>query len=62
MRGEIKYNFADDTFTDTKQDKHLKLEKLKSFHTLELLVVLAVLGVFSVIAYPNISSWITDVR
>ena len=35
-------------------------QKLSGFTLLELLVVLAVLGVFSVIAYPNISSWITD--
>ena len=35
-------------------------KKIKAFTLLELLVVLAVLGVFSVIAYPNISSWITD--
>ena len=32
----------------------------KAFTIIELLVVLAVLGVFAVIAYPNISSWITD--
>ena len=43
------------------QDKHLRQESHhKAFTLLELLVVLAVLGVFSVIAYPNISSWITD--
>ena len=35
-------------------------KKIKAFTILELLVVLAVLGVFSAIAYPNISSWITD--
>ena len=34
--------------------------KVKAFTLLELLVVLAVLGVFSAIAYPNISNWITD--
>lgn len=32
----------------------------KAFTILELLVVLAVLGVFTAIAYPNISNWITD--
>ena len=32
----------------------------KGFTILELLVVLAVMGVFTAIAYPNISSWITD--
>ena len=43
------------------QDKHLRQESHhKAFTILELLVVLAVLGVFSAIAYPNISSWITD--
>ena len=30
------------------------------FTIIELLVVLAVIGVFTVIAYPNISNWITD--
>ena len=34
--------------------------KKNAFTILELLVVLAVIGVFSAIAYPNISSWITD--
>ena len=34
--------------------------RTRGFTILELLVVLAVLGVFSAIAYPNISSWITD--
>ena len=38
----------------------MKKLKIKAFTILELLVVLAVLGVFSAIAYPNISSWITD--
>ena len=32
----------------------------RAFTILELLVVLAVIGVFSAIAYPNILSWITD--
>ena len=32
----------------------------KGFTILELLVVLVVLGVFSAVAYPNISNWITD--
>jgi len=32
----------------------------KAFTIIELLVVLAVMGVFAAIAYPNISSWITD--
>ena len=32
----------------------------KAFTIIELLVVLAVMGVFTAIAYPNISSWITD--
>ena len=32
----------------------------KAFTILELLVVLAVIGVFAGIAYPNISNWITD--
>ena len=30
------------------------------FTIIELLVVLAVIGVFAVVAYPNISNWITD--
>ena len=34
--------------------------KKNAFTILELLVVLAVIGVFSAIAYPNISSWIAD--
>ena len=32
----------------------------KAFTILELLVVLAVIGVFAGIAYPNISNWISD--
>ena len=32
----------------------------KAFSIIELLVVLAVIGVFVGIAYPNISNWITD--
>ena len=32
----------------------------KAFTILELLVVLAVIGVFSVVAYPKISNWIDD--
>jgi len=34
--------------------------KNRAFTILELLVVLAVIGVFSAIAYPNVSSWIAD--
>ena len=34
--------------------------KKNAFTILELLVVLAVIGVFSAFAYPNISNWITD--
>ena len=37
----------------------MKIKK-KAFTILELLVVLAVIGVFAGIAYPNISNWITD--
>ena len=36
------------------------MKNKKAFTILELLVVLAVIGVFAVIAYPNISNWITD--
>ena len=36
------------------------VKKIKAFTLLELLVVLAVLGVFTAIAYPNISNWISD--
>ena len=32
----------------------------KAFSIIELLVVLAVIGVFVGIAYPNISNWIAD--
>tara|TARA_B100001250_G_scaffold165351_1_gene142338 strand:+ start:2537 stop:3220 length:684 start_codon:yes stop_codon:yes gene_type:complete len=32
----------------------------KAFTILELLVVIAIIGAFAVIAYPNISKWITD--
>ena len=34
--------------------------KKNAFTIFELLVVLAVMGVFAAVAYPNISSWITD--
>ena len=34
--------------------------KKNAFTILELLVVLAVIGVFAGIAYPNISNWIKD--
>ena len=37
-----------------------KKNLLKAFTIIELLVVLAVIGVFAGIAYPNISNWITD--
>ena len=36
------------------------MKNKKAFTILELLVVLAVIGVFAGIAYPNISNWITD--
>ena len=36
------------------------IKKIRGFTILELLVVLVVMGVFTAIAYPNISSWITD--
>ena len=34
--------------------------KKNAFTILELLVVLAVIGVFAAVAYPNISNWIAD--
>ena len=34
--------------------------KHKAFTIIELLVVLAIIGIFSAIAYPNVSSWIAD--
>jgi len=37
-----------------------KKKLLKGFTIIELLVVLAVIGVFAGIAYPNISNWIAD--
>ena len=40
----------------------IKKNQIKGFTILELLVVLAVIGVFTVIAYPNISNWITDLN
>ena len=36
------------------------MKNKKAFTILELLVVLAVMGVFVAVAYPNISNWITD--
>lgn len=36
------------------------MKKNRAFTILELLVVLAVIGVFSAIAYPNVSGWIAD--
>jgi prepilin-type N-terminal cleavage/methylation domain-containing protein len=36
------------------------MDKNRGFTIIELLVVLAVMGVFTAIAYPNIMSWITD--
>ena len=38
----------------------MKKKKSNGFTIIELLVVLAVIGVFTGIAYPNISNWITD--
>ena len=38
----------------------IKKNKIRGFTILELLVVLAIIGVFAGIAYPNISNWITD--
>jgi len=38
----------------------VKKKKSNGFTIIELLVVLAVIGVFAGIAYPNISNWITD--
>ena len=37
-----------------------KKNLVKAFTILELLVVLVVMGVFTAIAYPNISNWISD--
>ena len=37
----------------------IKMKK-NAFTILELLVVIAVIGVFAGIAYPNISNWIAD--
>ena len=37
-----------------------KKNLVKAFTILELLVVLAVMGVFTAIAYPNISNWIAE--
>ena len=34
--------------------------KYKAFTIIELLVVLVLIGIFSAIVYPNVSSWITD--
>ena len=34
--------------------------KHKAFTIIELLVVLVIIGIFSTIAYPNVSSWIAD--
>jgi prepilin-type N-terminal cleavage/methylation domain-containing protein len=34
--------------------------KKNAFTIIELLVVLAVIGVFSIVAYPKISNWIED--
>ena len=36
------------------------MKNKKAFTILELLVVLAVMGVFAAVAYPNISNWIND--
>ena len=36
------------------------MNKSRGFTIIELLVVLAVMGVFTAIAYPNIMNWITD--
>ena len=33
---------------------------INGFTILELLVVVTILGIFTVIAYPNISKWIVD--
>ena len=36
------------------------MNKTKAFTLIELLVVIGILGVFAVIAYPNVISWIND--
>ena len=35
-------------------------EKIKGFNVLELLIVIAIIGVLSAVAYPNFSDWRKD--
>ena len=35
-------------------------KKNKAFTLIELLVVISILGIFAVIAYPNVIKWIND--
>ena len=35
-------------------------EKIKGFNVLELIIVIAIIGVLSAVAYPNFSDWRKD--
>ena len=39
---------------------HLQLKTSKAFTLVELLVVISLLGIFAVVAYPNVIKWIND--